>query len=60
MSSIDKNIKNNIKITLFQSEICRNSSNYIPYNISIKYNDSMEYETEKIKHQNKKFINKSL
>ena len=59
MSSIDKNIKNNIKITLFQSVICRNSSNYIPYNILINYNDTKEYETEQIETSNKKFINKS-
>lgn len=59
MSSIDKNSKNNIKITLYQVQLCRNISDYIPYNISIKYNDSKEYETEQINIQNKKFINKN-
>lgn len=42
--SIDKNQKKNyIKIILYQSELCKNFLDYIPYNISIKYNDSMEY-----------------
>ena len=59
MSSIEKNSKNNIKITIYQIQLCRNISDYIPYNISIKYNDSKEYETELIEIQNKKFINKS-
>ncbi len=57
--SIDKNQKKNyIKITLYQSELCKNCFDYIPYNISIKYNDSMEYLIEKISTQNKKFNNK--
>ena len=59
MSSLEKNSKNNIKITLYQIQLCRNFSDYIPYNISIKYNNSKEYETELIEIQNKKFINKS-
>ena len=57
--SIDKNQKKNyIKIIFYQSELCKNYLDYIPYNISIKYNDSMEYLIEKINTQNKKFNNK--
>ena len=59
MSSLEKNSKNNIKITLYQIQLCRNFSDYIPYNISIKYNNSKEYETELIEIQNKKFFKKS-
>ena len=46
--SLDRNTKNYITITLYQSKICRNSDNYLPYTLSIKYNDQSPLETEKI------------
>ena len=46
--SLDKKTKNYISITLYQSKICRNSENYLPYTLSIKYNEQLPLETEKI------------
>ena len=46
--SLDRNTKNYITITLYQSKICRTSDNYLPYTLSIKYNDQSPLETEKI------------
>ncbi len=46
--SSDKNTKNYIAITLYQTKICRNSDDYLPYILSIKYNDQSSLETEKI------------
>ena len=46
--SLDRNTKNYITITLYQSKICRSSDNYLPYTLSIKYNDQSPLETEKI------------
>ena len=46
--SLDKNTKNYITITLYQSKLCRSSDNFLPYTLSIKYNDQSPLETEKI------------
>ena len=46
--SLDRNVKNYVTITLYQSKICRNPENYLPYTLSIKYNNQSPLETEKI------------
>ena len=46
--SLDRNVKNYVTITLYQSKICRSPENYLPYTLSIKYNNQSPLETEKI------------
>ena len=61
MSSIDRDKKNNIYLTLYQSQICQNNTQYLPYSLSISYNDLPPKDIYSIKTKkhyfNEKIIN---
>ena len=49
MSSVDKQINNSIILTLYESQICQNNKSYLPYSLSVNYNNNITQETNVIK-----------
>ena len=49
MSSLDKEINNSIILTLYESQICQNNKSYLPYSLTVNYNNNITQETNIIK-----------
>ena len=49
MSSVDKQINNSIILTLYESQICQNNKSYLPYSLTVNYNNNITQETNIIK-----------
>jgi len=60
MSSLDRDLKNMIYLTLYQSQICHNNTQYLPYSLSISYNDSPPKVINQIKTKKHIFNEKIL
>ena len=60
MSLLDRDLKNMIYLTLYQSQICHNNTQYLPYSLSISYNDSPAKVINQIKTKKHIFNEKIL
>ena len=49
MSSVDKEKNNSIILTLYESQICQNNKSYLPYSLTVNYNNNITQETNIIK-----------
>ena len=60
MSILDRDLKNMIYLTLYQSQLCHNNTQYLPYSLSISYNDSPAKVINQIKTKKHIFNEKIL